>query len=150
MSVEIDSIIFDLDGTLWNATPTVAKARNNVFKNLGIQHEPTNAMDVARTVGLPVDEVYKQIFPSVSSEYLHKLIKNVSIEIDRLLRLEGAVIYPGVKEGLEKLKNKYQLFIVSNCDKGYIETFFDWSKLDLLFNDFECYGKTRCSKTDNT
>ena len=32
----MDSIIFDLDGTLWNASKTAAKAWNKAFKEIGI------------------------------------------------------------------------------------------------------------------
>jgi hypothetical protein len=35
----------------------------------------------------------------------------------------GGLLYPGVREGLAQLKEKYPLFIVSNCQSGYIETF---------------------------
>ncbi|HEY5038341.1 MAG TPA: HAD-IA family hydrolase, partial [bacterium] len=48
-----------------------------------------------------------------------------------------------------RLARRYPLFIVSNCQAGYIETFIDWTGFNLLFKDFECWGNTGKSKTDN-
>jgi phosphoglycolate phosphatase len=39
------------------------------------------------------------------------------------------------------------LFIVSNCQAGYIETFLRWSAGPFI--DFECWGNTGLPKADN-
>ena len=43
----------------------------------------------------------------------------------------------------------YKLFIVSNCQDGYIECFFKAHKLDKYFTDYECPGRTGLSKGEN-
>lgn len=43
---------------------------------------------------------------------------------------------------MEKLRERYRLFIVSNCQVGYIENFFRLSRLGHLFEDFESFGNT--------
>lgn len=144
-----DSLIFDLDGTLWDITPTVAKARNNALRALGISHTEITAKDVAKTVGLSVNEAYRQSFSSFSEKKLEDLINEVNKEITYILPFEGATLYPGVRNGLSKLHNKFKLYIVSNCNEGYIENFLQWSELGEFFNDFECYGRTKKSKAKN-
>ena len=41
------------------------------------------------------------------------------------------------------------MYIVSNCQKGYIEIFLNLYKLNDIFLDFECWGNTKKSKSDN-
>jgi len=50
---------------------------------------------------------------------------------------------------LKILGNKYNLFIVSNCQAGYIEAFYEYHGLGGYFKDFECSGNTGKSKTEN-
>ena len=61
----------------------------------------------------------------------------------------GGKIYEGVAQGLHTLSERVPLFIVSNCQSGYIETFLKFSGFTELFKDFECWGNTRKSKTEN-
>ncbi|MGE8000937.1 HAD family hydrolase [Lysinibacillus sp. NPDC093190] len=65
---------------------------------------------------------------------------------DDLLR-NGGILYPQLEETLLALSKKFRLFIVSNCQKGYIETFYAYHKLDFL--DFENPGRTGLSKGEN-
>jgi len=51
--------------------------------------------------------------------------------------------------GLRRLCARFPLFIVSNCQAGYIETFFQRTTLGGCFRDFECWGSTGLSKTEN-
>ena len=47
------------------------------------------------------------------------------------------------------MKKKYHLYIVSNCQSGYIEAFLDYYKLHDLIEDTECYGNNEKSKGEN-
>lgn len=47
------------------------------------------------------------------------------------------------------MSKDYDLFIVSNCQKGYIEAFLEYYKLNDLFMDFECSGNTGLNKEKN-
>src|SRR5580704_11795173 len=108
-----DSLLFDLDGTLWDSTRTVALARNRALQRLGIRGYHVTPEDVAKTVGLPVDEIYRRSFPDLPPEQVVQVRTATRDEIARLLPTEGAVLYPGVKEGLSRLQARYPLFIVS-------------------------------------
>lgn len=65
------------------------------------------------------------------------------------IKKNGGKLYPDVKTVLEKLAEKYNLFIVSNCLSGYIENFLSFHHLENLFADFECSGNTSLSKDRN-
>lgn len=48
------------------------------------------------------------------------------------------------------LRNRgYKLFVVSNCQAGYIETFIKAHHLEGYFKDIECPGNTGLLKADN-
>lgn len=144
-----DSILFDLDGTLWDITSLAARARNSAMKRLGIDHPGFTKEDIAKYIGLPVDEIYAKVFPHLPKETAMQLRLETGKEIASRLPTEGADIYPGVREGLEELKRRHRLFIVSNCATGYIENFLNWSKLGRLFDGHECYGNTLQPKAFN-
>lgn len=50
---------------------------------------------------------------------------------------------------METLKKSYHLYIVSNCQSGYIEAFLDYYKLHDLIEDIECYGNNGQQKGKN-
>ena len=50
----------------------------------------------------------------------------------------GGELYEDVTEGLHKLRKKYELFIVSNCQSGYIENFLVQNEVEKLFKDHLC------------
>ena len=68
--------------------------------------------------------------------------------VENLLK-EGGTLYPNTRETIMKLSKKYKLFIVSNCVKGYIESFLKTSGLKDYFDDYESYGNTLLSKGEN-
>ena len=51
-------------------------------------------------------------------------------------------------ETLKTLSEKYPLYIVSNCQKGYIEVFLQSSGLGKYFRGHLCFGDTGLEKHD--
>lgn len=147
----IDSIIFDMDGTLWNSTKEVADAFNKVLKE---KHpEVTDEVTAERLqglFGLLLDVIAVKLFQSVSEEQAVSVMKECCDYECEYLAQHGAVLYEGLGETLEKLSQKFQLFIVSNCQEGYIQCFFQaYPKLRQYFTDFEYPGRTGRMKADN-
>ena len=48
-----------------------------------------------------------------------------------------------------ELKKDYKLFVVSNCQSGYIESFIKAHKLSDVFDDIECWGNNLLPKGEN-
>jgi len=144
-----DSIIFDLDGTLWDTTHAVAKARNHVLHTMGFPGHEVTAVEVGKLAGLPVDEIYRSCYGDLGEDAVQKIRLAVGAEIRTQISLGGVRLYDGLHEGLTRLSRRYGLYIVSNCNPGYIENFFMLSRTERLFRDHECWGKTLKSKGEN-
>lgn len=149
--MNFDSIIFDLDGTLWDSTDVVVIAWNEVLK----KHKELNINknitidDLKSIMGLQICEIGKVFFPELSEELQLSLIKECcDIECGFLCDM-GGKLYDGLEETLTKLTQKYKLYIVSNCQCGYIESFLSAHKMDKYFADFENPGRTGLSKGEN-
>jgi len=149
LSTQFDSVVFDLDGTLWDTTPAIAVAWNQCLKRLGIAFREVLDEDVRAVTGKPHDECIRLTFQGLPQDEIQALIDMTSVEDSRVIEELGGQIYGGVSEGLTALALKHRLFIVSNCQSGYIETFLRLSGFGDLFEDFECFGNTGKSKGHN-
>ena len=86
---ERDSIIFDLDGTLWNASETVSKAFNDSIKEIGFDIN-INAQKVRDFSGMKMDDIFAQHFSFIPNEKLQEFEKNYAKkESDYLKKLGG-------------------------------------------------------------
>ncbi|GAJ97979.1 HAD family hydrolase [Geomicrobium sp. JCM 19055] len=65
------------------------------------------------------------------------------------LRQQGGELYEHVESTLEQLASRYSLYIVSNCQDGYIEAFYHYHNLGKYFRDYENPGRTGLSKAEN-
>ena len=59
------------------------------------------------------------------------------------------ICYPGVMETIRKLSGQVKVFIVSNCQDGYIQSFYSGNHTAKYFKDCECIGVTGKSKGAN-
>lgn len=145
----MDSIIFDLDGTLWDPIDTVLSAWNSVIRNNNQIISELTRKDFEGTMGLQMNEISRKLFPALSYTKRQQLV-NVCCELEQsFIEKHGGVLYPNVEDVLNELSQKYKLYIVSNCQDGYIESFYKYHKLEKYFCDFENHGRTAMSKGEN-
>ena len=57
--------------------------------------------------------------------------------------------FPREEETLAALKAQCPLCVVSNCEDGYIQAFYQGTGLGKFFTDFESAGHTRLPKREN-
>ena len=144
-----DALIFDLDGTLWDTCETCARAWNGVLARHGIAFRTITADDVRRVTGKPHDACIRDTFLGLPEPQLELLNRETAVEDNLAIERCGGQLYEGVAEGVRTLARSYPLYIVSNCQAGYIELFLRSSGLAPHFRDFECWGNTGQPKPEN-
>ena len=143
-------IIFDMDGTLWDSAENVAVSWNIAMDKVGFQREPITKEDMYRVMGLTMDKIADLLFAEADDGMKRELLRVSCIEENQYLKEHGGYIYPDLRVTMEQLKALgYQLYIVSNCQSGYIEAFLEYYQFGDLFEDIECYGNNDKPKADN-
>ena len=141
-------IIFDMDGTLWDSSENVAASWTEKLNMLGYDMKVTRE-DVMSVMGLTMDRISDIIFEGMPEQKRRELLELCCEHENEYLRRNGGTLYPGLEETFAELKKKYSLFIVSNCQKGYIEAFLEYYGFGGYFSDIECYGNNLLGKGDN-
>ncbi|MBE5887639.1 MAG: HAD family hydrolase [Lachnospiraceae bacterium] len=143
------AIIFDMDGTLWDSADNVAISWNIAMEKFGYEREPINEADMQSVMGKTMDKIAEILFDKVEGEERKALLELACKEENDYLREHGGVLYPEIRKTMECLKEDYRLFIVSNCQAGYIEAFLDYYQFHDLVEDIECYGNNDKPKAEN-
>ena len=143
-----DSIIFDVDGTLWDSAEIVAIGYNRAletYTDLPIRVDGARLMTL---FGKPMDQIFAELLPELSREQQNFISeKCVILEEEELEKADPApLLYPGIEEMFQKLSKKLPLFIVSNCQCGYIEQFLRKNHFESYITDQLCFGQTGTSK----
>lgn len=147
-----DSILFDLDGTLWDATNVTAATWVDVLaRHSGVKCAVTIDHDtVRRYMGLTNEELAAVFFPDLPFDEAFALMCESCALENEWLPVRGGILYDGVEETLVRLKGEgYRLFVVSNCQAGYIEAFQQAHGFTEMFEDIECSGRTGRCKAEN-
>lgn len=145
----MDSIIFDVDGTLWDSTGICAEAWNTIIRRETDLDLVITEQTLKGLFGRILPDIAKAVFPDYPTERQLDLIDQCCQEEHRLLLECCAPLYPDLEETLAELSKKYRLFIVSNCQAGYIEVFLDSSGLSRYFEGHLCPGDTGNAKAEN-
>jgi phosphoglycolate phosphatase len=134
-----DSLIFDMDGTLWDAADTYTESWNLMFKKLNIDRIMLRE-ELLERIGWEGRRVMQDVLPEFDEEQRKQIYDDVNGIRRQLLPQSGGILYDGVLDGLKQLATKYQLFILSNCAKGIIRLFIDWADIDDYITDEIAYG----------
>ena len=142
-------LIFDMDGTLWDSSANVALSWTEKVKELGYERPDITQQDIMGVMGLTMDKIADKLFGDLSKDERMKLLQLCCDNENDYLRRHGGILYPDLEDTFIRLKEKYSLFIVSNCQSGYIETFLEYYGFGKYFDDIECYGNNLKEKGDN-
>lgn len=144
--MDTDALIFDMDGTLWDASDKVTAAWNKIINDSPLVKEPVTAERIKGLMGKRLDDIGKNLFPDIGEAERTKLLDACCKYEDVLLSESGGTLFDGVEETLKELSKRTKLYIVSNCQNGYIEAFFKYHKLNEYFKDYQCSGSTGKTK----
>ncbi len=144
------NIILDVDGTLWDTTEVVAKAWNRATAEVGGTNAVITASVLKKEFGKTMDVIANNLFHDASAEKRALILKRCcECEHEDLEIHMKDLLYPDVKETIRRLSEKCSLFIVSNCQSGYIELFMEKAGIAKHIKDYECFGNTGRSKGEN-
>lgn len=144
-----DGILFDLDGTLWDACPQLAVSWNQALELHKVPRPPLTVREVRDCMGLLLYDIAQDLLPMLPKEGQNMVIHDcVRLELEYLAK-HGGSLFPREEETLAALKAQCPLFVVSNCEDGYIQAFYQGCGLGRYFTDFESAGHTGLPKSEN-
>ena len=143
------SLIFDIDGTLWDSRAIVAKGYNDYLLEIGRQDLQVDAEYLKTLFGKTMTEIADIMLDSIPVPQRYDVMLGCMDREDEFLHQDPCdIAFPDVKETLEKLKESYRLFIVSNAQCGYPELMMDKLGIRHLMEGWMCFGDTNLPKGD--
>jgi len=143
-------LIFDMDGTLWDSSEGVAASWTEKVRELGYDRPEITKQDVMSVMGLTMDRIADIIFADLPQKERMELLGLCCDHENDYLREHGGVLYPDLEKTFRSLRRDgWELYIVSNCQSGYIEAFLEHYGFGDYFSDIECYGNNLKGKGEN-
>lgn len=147
--MKVESLIFDMDGTLWDSADNVAKSWNEIIKKQPELDIELTENDIQSVMGKPMDEIAAAFFSKASKERQLEIMDCCASYENEYLLKHGGKLYDGLEDTLKKLCKAHRLFIVSNCQSGYIEAFLEHYNFGKYFTAIKCWGDNKLPKGEN-
>ena len=143
------SLIFDIDGTLWDSRAIVAQGYNDYLREIGRDDLQVDAEYLKSLFGKTMTEIADIMLCSIETPRRYDIMRGCMDREDEFLHKDPCnIAFPGVRETLQTLKEDYRLFIVSNAQCGYPELMMDKLGIRHLFEGWMCFGDTGLPKGD--
>lgn len=145
--MKFESIIFDVDGTLWDSRALLADAYNVQLNREGRKGDVT-AERLRPLFGKTMTAIADGLFGNIPAPERYALMDRCIAQMDSHLQQYAtpAIGYPGIRETMEVLAKSHRLFIVSNGQKGYPQLAAKKLELDDLITGYLSFGDTGLSK----
>ena len=147
MKLDCDSLIFDMDGTLWNAVDSYCTIWNTTFDRLNIPHHPVTCDTLMKYMGMHLEDIVKNLCDDVQDK--DTFLKLLDNNERTMMLILGGRLYPDVTTTISKIARGRRLFMVSNCGSHGLENFLDYTGLRPYFTEALSHGGTGLDKTDN-
>lgn len=147
--IKTDGVLFDLDGTLWDASVPVAAQFQQAIQGHPEIKEKMTPQIMRANMGRLLSEILHHTYPYLTEKQIDDVLKDyLALGCDYIAE-SGGILFDGLEETLKILSGRFPLFIVSNCQAGYIEAFFQAHGLEHYFTDYEHPGRTGKPKAEN-
>lgn len=142
-----DSLIFDMDGTMWDAVDSYVDIWNCTNREFGINAVVTRPR-LLEMMGKTIDVIYDNLMGDVSVDK-NLYIKRLDYYETTLMPRLGGRFYQGAIEGIRRLSERYQLFMVSNCGSDGLHNMMRFGNITECFVDSLSFGETFLDKCHN-
>ncbi|MCR5047207.1 MAG: HAD family hydrolase [Treponema sp.] len=150
MRIKSDGIILDIDGTIWNTTHVITVAWNGAIDESGFAAQKVTSEALQKEFGKPMNVIADDLWPNLTQEQKNVLMEKCCEHEQVALKAnQKDISYPAVREGIKELAKRFNIYIVSNCQSGYIELTMEKNGIQSFIRDHECYGNTKKGKADN-
>ena len=147
--IKCDGVIFDVDGTLWDSTFVVKDAWNAAIVDAGYPNPSITADRLKGLFGLPMDDIIKDLMPELSLEERQVIAPKVFKYEHEYLEERVGEYYDKILEVMRNISAKIPVYIVSNCQGGYIELFMRKGNIEDIVTDHLCPADLNLLKADN-
>ena len=147
--MKFEAFIFDVDGTLWDSVDVCVMSWNNAISEHSNYPPVVTREQLKCLFGKPMKEIFEAVFPGIPEEEQIRLAKYCEEYENRMLKEIPGTPYPGVADTIRELSKKADLYIVSNCQSGYIELCMEGLGIGEYIKDYACYGDNKVSKGEN-
>ena len=145
--MKYESLIFDVDGTLWDSRSLVAEGYNIQLKEEGLEHLFVTVDDLTPLFGKVMTDLADTLLATIPKETRYDLMERCMATENRYLTENPCHIgYPKVKETIAELAKNHRIFIVTNAQCGYAEVCMEKLGLQEYVSGWMCFGDTGTSK----
>lgn len=142
------AIIFDVDGTIWDAVDRITESFQLQADQFPDVTSRVDKKTLESYMGKPMTE-FAKLFPELTNERAIEVLDACCKYEVEYLKTHPGVLYEGIYEVFENLSKEYELYIVSNCQEGYIEALLQSCNMEQFVSGFECFGRTGMRKGRN-
>ena len=143
-----DGLLFDMDGTLWDAVDSYVKIWNKTIADAGVVRQPVTRQELISLMGKQLDVILATLLPGPEghSPGVQKLL---AVNDAAMMPVLGGRLYEGVTDTLRQLHGHIPLYMVSNCGEQGLENFLTFTGLRPYFTDWLSHGATKKPKSAN-
>lgn len=145
---DIDALIFDMDGTMWNATESYAKVWNRTCDTFGIKCH-FDGVSLEKYMGLSIDSIMVHLLGTELNFDKELFLETLFRHEQEMMPSLGGILYPGVMQSLPLLQERFKLFMLSNCSARGLVNFVNSTGTAQYFDGLLTQGERHVEKSEN-
>ena len=146
--MKVDGIIFDIDGTIWDATEMVIVTWNRALENTGDSFRIDSS--IKKQFGKTIKQIFRDILPEEYSDERKQMLADAIIAMEQESLFETPPkVYEGFQDVVKDLARDHKLFVISNCQPGYLEKMLEITGVGEYITDFAGPSHTGLDKPGN-